>query len=243
MLRPEDYFSAYEQMSLAESRLPVLMPYNRWIDPAGEQFYFGDAKLENHALDCALSADAKWLAVLGRYSIALADPLRKEMAGRFVLQDYFQKERLRNAYSGIVWSAETGVTPFGIASADGKIYFSNWAGARSDENDTDVAGIPWGKAKVDPRTGAVREGSVSVFDPADGKLLTEIVVGLHPNDIVGSPDQKTIYVANANSDNVSVIDTETDQVRETISVRLSAEENPCFGDSPNGLAVTENGCL
>src|SRR5690606_847561 len=107
--------------------------------------------------------------------------------------------------------------------------------------DENVAGVPWGSAKIDPGTGATREGTVSVFNPADGKLIKEIVVGLHPNDIISSPDDKFVYVANANSDAVSVINTITDEVKETISVRLGEEENPYWGDSPNGLGISGNG--
>jgi len=66
--------------------------------------------------------------------------------------------------------------------------------------------------------------------------MKEIKVGLHPNDIVASNDGGFIYVANANSDNVSTVSTSTDQVTETISVRLAPEKNPYWGDSPNGLA-------
>lgn len=49
------YFSKWDSLDLSGSSLPVLMPYNRIIDPAGEQIYFGSSELENHALDCALS--------------------------------------------------------------------------------------------------------------------------------------------------------------------------------------------
>src|SRR5665648_658277 len=49
------YLTSYESNTLAGNVLPVLMPYNKWVDPAGEQLYFGDKELENHALDCSLS--------------------------------------------------------------------------------------------------------------------------------------------------------------------------------------------
>ncbi len=103
-----------------------------------------------------------------------------------------------------------------------------------------MARTPWGKVKVDARTGAIREGTVSVFNPQDGSLLKEITVGLHPNDINSYQNRKTIFVANANSDNVSVIDSQTDEVIETISVRLGDVENPYFGDSHNGLGITSD---
>jgi hypothetical protein len=134
-----------------------------------------------------------------------------------------------------------GVAPFGIAKANGKIYVTNWAGAVPDKSDANVAGVPWGSAKVDPRTGATREGTVSVLNPETGLVLTEITVGLHPNDIVASADGKTVFVANANSDCVSAISTLDDKVSEVISVRLSAENNIFWGDSPNGLGLSQDG--
>jgi YVTN family beta-propeller protein len=320
------YHSSYEEQTLANNQLPVMMPYNRWIDPAGEQIYFGDNLLENHAMDCSLSPDGKWLAVEGRYSVVIVSPENRKIVNRFILSSNFDRENLMNTFSGIcwlqsgdscelfwsaantsgksyviqadwdgrtisvkktfsftsevpaksalpneiiiignflyvvlngnniltkidlltsetIWSVPTGVAPFGIAKANGKLYVTNWAGAIPDTTDQNVAGVPWGIAKVDPNTGATREGTVSVFDPKSGKLLNEIVVGLHPNDIISSPDGKFIYVANANSDCVSVIDTKTDLVTEQVIVRIDQESNPYFGDSPNGLALSGDGTI
>src|SRR5664280_1804983 len=47
----------------------ILLPWNRLIQPAGLQVYFGDKDMENHSLDAALSPDGKFLAVMERYSI------------------------------------------------------------------------------------------------------------------------------------------------------------------------------
>ena len=47
----------------------VQLPYNRFVHSAGNQIFFGDASLENHAMDVALSPDRKWLAVEERTSI------------------------------------------------------------------------------------------------------------------------------------------------------------------------------
>jgi YVTN family beta-propeller protein len=58
---------------------------------------------------------------------------------------------------------------------------------------------------------------------------------------VKSPDESYVYIANANSDHVSVIDTRLDEVTETIPVRLLGDENPFWGSSPNGLAISGNG--
>ena len=141
----------------------------------------------------------------------------------------------------VIWSVPSGVAPFGITLANRKLYVSNWAGSVPEKGDPDVAGVPWGSAKVDPKTGATREGTVSILDPKTGNLLKEFRTGLHPNDIISSPDGRFVYVANANSDCVSVIKTEKDELAEEISVRLSPEKNSYFGDSPNGLGISGDG--
>ena len=139
----------------------------------------------------------------------------------------------------IIWQQPVGLAPYGITYANGKLYVSNWSGSVPSASDR-TAGIPWEKAKVDA-FGTVASGSVSVLDPKTGETLREINVGLHPNDIIASPDHSFVYVANGNSDTVSVISTKTDTVVETISVRLNKNANPYFGDTPNGLALSPNG--
>jgi YVTN family beta-propeller protein len=139
----------------------------------------------------------------------------------------------------IIWQKPVGLAPYGIVMAHGKLYVSNWSGSVPGEN-VETAGIPWDKARVD-KFGTVSSGTVSVLDHKTGKTLNEIKVGLHPNDIIKSPDQEFVYVANGNDDNVSVISTKTEQVVETISVRLNREKNPYFGDTPNGLALSQDG--
>ncbi len=324
------YSGKYEKSTLNGSELPVMMPYNRWINPAGKQIYFGNHELENHALDCSVSPDGKWVAVEGRYSVVIVSVASKKIVHQFPLTNYFAQGGVMNTFSGIlwqksdsgyelfwsaagrgglayvvdatwdsseiavkkvfmfaaekpapsalpnelaistekgktylyvvlngtnkllktnistgenVWSVETGVAPYGVTIANGKIYVSNWAGSVPSTDDENVAGVPWGAAKVDPKTGATREGTVSVFNPENGSLISEILVGLHPNDIVSDHNGNYVYVANANSDNVSVIDTKNDKVVEQIEVRAGAELHSFMGSSPNGLALSGDGTV
>lgn len=321
------YLSSYEGKTLSPANNPVLLPYNRWIDPAGTQIYFGKPELENHALDVVLSPDEKWLAIEGRYEVVIVSPQTKKIVATLQMSDFFKNQNIMNTFSGIcwsqkgdqyqlfwgavgnkqssyvlqagwdnkkmsvagsipfaaakpavsaipnelliqeeaggqflyvvlngnntvvkldlvtretIWTTKVGVAPFAIVKANGKIYVTNWAGAQPQSDDANVAGVPWGNAKVDPQNGATREGTVSVLDPKTGDLLKEIVVGLHPNDLVSAHDEKFVYVANANSDEVNAISTATDLVTETIPVRLSPEKNVYWGDSPNGLAISKD---
>ena len=141
-----------------------------------------------------------------------------------------------------IWIANPGVAPYGLTMASGKLYVTNWAGRYPDRNDKQVAGVPWGQARVNNDAGgATREGSVAVINPSNGRIIKEIIVGLHPNDIISDKEGRYVYVTNSNSDNISVINTSSGEVEETISVKLQPEVNTFFGDSPNGLCLSPDG--
>jgi YVTN family beta-propeller protein len=319
------------QAQISPSPLPadprqVQLPYNRLIQPAGNQIFFGDASQENHALDAVLSPDGKWLAVEERYSIVFISTANNKVA--FILRNTLHPD-LRggmNTFSGItwhmskagpevywslvgssgrsfvasaiwdgvkaefgsifeyrpennsetalpneilitkesrreflyvvlngnnkvikqdlksgdtIWVADPGVAPYGLVMAAGKLYVTNWAGRHPSAGDKEVAGIPWGLARVNNSTGgSTREGSITIIQLSNGKILKELVVGLHPNEIISDKEGKFVYVTNSNSDNITVINTMTDEIDETISVRLQPDINPFFGDSPNGLCLS-----
>jgi YVTN family beta-propeller protein len=138
-----------------------------------------------------------------------------------------------------IWVTDPGVAPYGLTMAAGKLYVTNWAGRHPSADDREVAGVPWGLARVNNSAGgATREGSVTIIQPSGGKILKEVVVGLHPNEIISDKEGKFVYLTNSNSDNITVINTTTDEIDETISVRLQPDINPYFGDSPNGLCLS-----
>ena len=140
----------------------------------------------------------------------------------------------------IVWRSATGVAPYGIAKARGKIYVSNWAGDNATDSTRERAGVPWGLAYTDPVTGATGTGTVSVFDAATGKRYKEIKTGLHPTAIKTSANGKYVYVANGSSDNISVINTTTNKVAETIQVGLlHNEKNKLQGSTPTALELNK----
>jgi YVTN family beta-propeller protein len=304
----------------------VQLPYNRFIQPAGLQIFFGDMLRESHAVDAALSPDGKWLAVMERYSIIFISTSDNEIKAYLPVNSHRSLVGGKNTYSGIIWhkgtngmeifwsviginnrsfvvsaswdgekaefrsifeykpidgavmalpneihisheadrdylyvvlngnnqvvkhdlntgktiwTANTGVAPYGLVMASGKLYVTNWAGRLPEGGDKEVAGVPWGLARVDNSAGgATREGSVSVINPINGNTVREIVVGLHPNEIIRNKNGKFIYITNSNSDNVTVINARNDKITETISVRLQPEINPFWGDSPDGLCLS-----
>lgn len=91
---------------------------------------------------------------------------------------------------------------------------------------------------VDRKNAFTLTGTVSVVNLARGKQVKEIAVGLHPAgmEMVGS----RLYVANAYSDSLSIIDLHTNRVVRSISLSVPINGG-VFGSGPNDVAVTEDG--
>jgi YVTN family beta-propeller protein len=146
--------------------------------------------------------------------------------------------RLGNGKSEAV---AVGVAPFAICCprAD-RCYVTNWGGdpPRPGDPQSLSSGTP---VRIDARTNVANDGTVSVLAPENGhwKQTKTINVGLHPSGLALGPGQRLLYVANANSDTVSVIDTRTDTAVETIGCR-PASRLP-FGSGSNALAVSPDG--
>ncbi|WP_051012262.1 alkaline phosphatase family protein [Desulfobacula toluolica] len=128
-----------------------------------------------------------------------------------------------------------GNVPTGVVVGNGKVYVSNRGGrpARQGDFTVDSSGTP---IVADPISGGAITGSVSVVDIKTNQQITSIPVGLHPSGLLVAG--KRLFVANSNSDNVSVIDIESDKVIKTISIKPF--ENALFGSSPNALAIMDN---
>lgn len=148
--------------------------------------------------------------------------------------------KIRWSDRSIVWRTNTGVAPYGVALANEQLYVSNWAGRTATDSTRERAGVPWGLAYTDSRTGATAGGSVSVFDSRTGKLLHEISIGLHPNAILASADSRFVYIANGSSDEITVIDTRTHTVSETITAGLLQKTNNLQGSTPNALELNKD---
>jgi YVTN family beta-propeller protein len=140
---------------------------------------------------------------------------------------------------------DVGVAPYDVVLAGHKAYVSNWGGPRPDTNS--VTG-PAGRGtlvRVDPVRYIASEGSVSVIDlnpaGADSAIRTPhsaIPTGLHASAMALSRDG-WLVVANAGSDTLSVIDTRSDLVTETICARQDPAD--LFGAQPNALAFDQSG--
>ncbi len=319
--------SAYDDSTLTNKELPVMMPYNRLIDPAGKVIRFGDPRFENHSLDLKLIPQSPVLVVEDRYGITMIDTTKSRVIAKWAYNDDPKYSGLMSTYSGIktwisgnetyifwsaankdrsyvmqarwdgkkisiqnalsfkplapspmalpnelvihtenykdylyvvlngnnqvvkmsldsqktIWTKPTGVAPYGIALIGKQIFITNWGGpAPTDTTGGKTAGVPYGSTYIDPKTGATATGSVQVIDQATGDMVKEIQVGLHPNAIIASKDGRFLYVANANSDAVSVISVSSMQVVENITVQLNPGKKGYIGDSPNALAIDDD---
>lgn len=84
-----------------------------------------------------------------------------------------------------------------------------------------------------------RDGVVDVIDIRNRMVSKTIHVGAAPNGMVFNQAQSRLYVANASSDTVSVIDTESDKVVDTIMLRPTDLIN-LPGAGPLGLCVSDD---
>ena len=135
-----------------------------------------------------------------------------------------------------------GVAPYTVVVASPtKAYVSNWGGNAPAKGDPQRPSSGT-NVRVDPRTGVANHGTVSVLALEGGswKQVKTVETGLHPSGMTFSHGSKAfLYVANASSDTVSVIDTATDKVVETIACRPEARLP--FGSASNALALSPDG--
>jgi len=145
-----------------------------------------------------------------------------------------------NLSSGsVVRQINVGIAPWDVVlSPDGNTaYVSDWGGRFPQPGDLTApsAGTP---VIVDSR-GVAASGAVSVVNLSRGQETAQVSTDLHPCDLELSADGATLYVANANSDTITVLDTRTRSVKETILVR----PDPSFpyGSASTGLALSRDG--
>lgn len=132
-----------------------------------------------------------------------------------------------------------GIAPYDVLlKSNTKAYVTNWGGRQPKEGEP-VYNTSGSNVLVDPLTGIANNGSVSVIDLNKNIQIKNIEVGLHPSGMVFSSDKSLLFVACANSDIISVINTETDEVIDEISVRM--KPGLPFGSSPNALTISPDG--
>jgi len=135
-----------------------------------------------------------------------------------------------------------GVAPYDVVLVGTEAYVSNWGGRRPEAGDLTGPAGRGTEIRVDPVRRIASEGSVSILDlapTATNPRVTAVVTGLHASALALSPNGKHLACANAGSDTVSVLDTRTHALVETIWVKPKPSD--LFGASPNALAFDRSG--
>ncbi len=80
---------------------------------------------------------------------------------------------------------------------------------------------------------------IALVDRASWTVRKTIAVGSHPSDLAMTPNGQILFVANANSNSVSVVALKEEKVIETIVTTLFPKAPE--GSTPNALAITPDG--
>ncbi|MBV8931502.1 MAG: bifunctional YncE family protein/alkaline phosphatase family protein [Kutzneria sp.] len=132
-----------------------------------------------------------------------------------------------------------GIAPRELAFVGSKLYVSDEGGRQAQPGDTTMDSYGT-QVPANGYLGTSTTGEVSVIDTAEASAAVgSIAVGLHPTAMYVSGN--ALFVANTNSDTVSVIDTTIDQVVQTIETKPWPESS--VGYAPDGIALTKDGHL
>jgi len=135
-----------------------------------------------------------------------------------------------------------GIAPRELAFVGNRLYVSNEGGRQAQAGDTTM-GSYGTQVPANGYLGTSTTGTVSVIDTANAAgAVGSIAVGLHPTAMYVK--NNALFVANTNSDTVSVIDTSKDAggaVVQTIETRPWPSSN--VGYAPTGIAMTHDGHL
>jgi YVTN family beta-propeller protein len=131
-----------------------------------------------------------------------------------------------------------GIAPRQLKFVGTKLYVSDEGGRMAKPGETTINSYGT-QVPADPYLGTSTTGVLSVIDTADPTApVGQIEVGLHPTAM--HVEDGVLYVANTNDDTVSVVDTATDEVVQTIATQPYSGSD--VGYHPNAIAV-DNGRL
>ena len=108
-------------------------------------------------------------------------------------------------------------------------------GTRSATQCCDPAAEP---VRISAR-GIALPGTVERIDVASGKVTHRITVGLHPTALAWDQARQRLYIANGNSDAISVVDTRSNALASSIPIAPFRERK--IGLTPTALALSPDG--
>jgi YVTN family beta-propeller protein len=126
-----------------------------------------------------------------------------------------------------------GIAPRQLKFVGTKLYVSDEGGRHARPGETTINSYGT-EVPANPYLGTSTTGVLSVIDTTNpAAAVGQIEVGLHPTDMHVEGD--SLYVANTNDDTVSVVDTSTDEVVQTIATQ--PYRGSAIGYAPDALAV------
>lgn len=141
------------------------------------------------------------------------------------------------AKSGATKQVAVGIAPTAVVATANTAYVANWGGEKAQ------AGQRSAPTGIDPTADLVRidargvaePGTISVVDLTRGAIVATVGVGRHPTALALDTVAGRLYVANANDDSISVIDTATRTVVSTIP--LQPFSTRIDGIAPTAIAI------
>jgi YVTN family beta-propeller protein len=130
----------------------------------------------------------------------------------------------------------TGMAPFGVVIAKGRVFVTNRAGRPPDGSES-VAPSSNSMVLSDPVTGSSASGSVSVIE-IETKKVRNVPVGLAPSQTAVSPAGDLVAVANGHSDSVTLLNSAT---LDRVDVKIPTYPDAAIGSQPIGLAFSADG--
>jgi YVTN family beta-propeller protein len=142
----------------------------------------------------------------------------------------------------LVRQIRVGVAPWAVVVSPGGSYafVSNLGGRHAGKKGPGIASTAGTAVRADKR-GVIKSGTVMRIKlGGKGKVMQNVRTGLHPSGMALHDKSKRLFVANANSDTVTVLDSRTLKRLENITVHLMPRRR-AFGSAANDVAVTPNG--
>jgi len=143
----------------------------------------------------------------------------------------------------LVHLVDTGVLPVSaVVSDDGtEAWVTTFGGQKPTSRDRAAAQCCDPRAepvRVDER-GIAEPGTVSRIDPVSGRVTATVEVGRHPTGIAWDRQRGRLYVADGNSDRVSIVDTRGARLVDTLEIAPFAERR--IGLAPTAVALSPDG--
>lgn len=147
-----------------------------------------------------------------------------------------------NAASGHT-SVPTGIAPFAavIDDAGTTAWVSNWGGRipRPSDRTAPTGRLPGADRVVVDERGIASSGTLTRIDLLTRQPVATVETGLHPTALAWDQPRHRLFVANNNSDSITVVDTAANRVVNTW--RLQPFEESAPGLAPTALALTPGG--